>query len=131
MCSRGTWMLRCRHREWLALTTFVVLVGACELNPQPDLPNNEGSGPAISGAGGSLNLGSGGTSSDPAPGDAGSDGAKGGNAGQIPEDSGGQSSDAGAGGQGAGGESGGQGGESGQGGDSAAGQAGAAGGDAP
>ncbi len=120
-------MLRYWHREWLALTTVLVVTGACELNPQPDLPANDGRGSVSGGSGGSLSIDMGGTSAEPGSGaiDSGGSDSKGGSPAQVPEVSGGQSADAGAGGQSAGGDGGGQAG------DSTAGQAGASGGDTP
>ena len=59
-------MLRRRLNPWLGLAT-VVAVGACGLNPQPDLPNNGDEGVSTSG-GTSSSVDTGGTSSEPSPG---------------------------------------------------------------
>jgi hypothetical protein len=114
-------MLRRRLNPWLALAT-VVAMGACGLNPQPDLPNNDDKSSSGNTGGASPMIDVGGTSSDPTPGS---------DQGGLAESSGGdtaQTPDVGGAG---GGGPGGAGGESGNEGDSnghAAGQGGAGGG---
>jgi hypothetical protein len=113
------WMPRRRLNPWLALAT-VSAMGACGLNPQPDLPNNDDQSNSGNTGGSSPIIDMGGTSSDPTPGlgEGGLAESSGGNPAQTP-DAGGAS----------GGDSSGAGGESGGAGDgNAAGQGGAGGG---
>jgi hypothetical protein len=90
-------MLARTSRPWLALATFLALVGACEINPQPGLPSDHGGTDGIS-------TGTGGSQSGPSlgeeePGAAG-DRSAGGAGGLAPEQEppeGGRSSEGGAG----------------------------------
>jgi hypothetical protein len=109
-------MLRRRLNPWLALAT-VVAMGACGLNPQPDLPNNDDKSNSGNTGGSSPMIDVGGTSSDSAPGS---------DQGGLAESSGGDTAQTPDSGGAAGGDPGGAGGESGSNGH-AAGQGGAGG----